>query len=206
MDSRLINAMVADFGLDLLQFNDEIRMGTAVVPPHKNKAKDKNQTADLEYIKNIYSEASKSPNGRSMLEVNAMVMADRIQEHVFARTSEEMPFVSGAFEIFLKKHGIDLPPFESKDEKVLNRRLRYLSFEESATLLNSCDKHLKPIVTLALNTGCRRGEILGLTWDRVDLKHGFILLDDIDTKSGKRREIPITCNRPGRPSGYSKTA
>jgi integrase len=70
-----------------------------------------------------------------------------------------------------------------------NRRLRYLSFEESSTLLNCCDKHLRPIVTLALNTGCRRGEILGLTWDRVDLKHGFILLDD--TKSGKRREIPI---------------
>ena len=70
-----------------------------------------------------------------------------------------------------------------------NRRLRYLSFEESAALLNSCDKHLKPIVVFALNTGCRRGEILGLTWDRVDLKHGFILLDD--TKSGKRREIPI---------------
>lgn len=70
-----------------------------------------------------------------------------------------------------------------------NRRLRYLSFEESADLLNACDKHLKPVVTFALNTGCRRGEILGLTWDRVDLQHGFILLDD--TKSGKRREIPI---------------
>ncbi len=73
--------------------------------------------------------------------------------------------------------------------KVDNRRLRYLSFEEAAALLKACDNHLKPIVTLALNTGCRRGEILGLTWDRVDLIHGFILLDD--TKSGKRREIPI---------------
>jgi integrase len=35
----------------------------------------------------------------------------------------------------------------------------------------------------------RRSEILGLQWDQVDLKHGFILLDK--TKSGKRREIPI---------------
>jgi len=70
-----------------------------------------------------------------------------------------------------------------------NRRLRYLSIEESAALLNACDNHLKPIVAFALNTGCLRGEILGLTWERVDLKHGFILLDD--TKSGKRREIPI---------------
>jgi integrase len=70
-----------------------------------------------------------------------------------------------------------------------NRRLRYLSFEEITYLLNACDKHLKPIVIFAINTGCRRGEILGLTWDRTDLTHGFIHLDD--TKSGKRREVPI---------------
>jgi integrase len=35
----------------------------------------------------------------------------------------------------------------------------------------------------------RRGEILTLKWDNVDLKHGFILLDR--TKNGERREIPI---------------
>jgi integrase len=35
----------------------------------------------------------------------------------------------------------------------------------------------------------RKGEILGLKWDNVDLKHRFILLDK--TKNGDRREIPI---------------
>ena len=115
MDSRLIDAMVADFGLDLLQFNDEIRLVTVVAPPHY----DKDKTADIEYIKNIYAEASKSPNGRAMLEVSAMVMADRIQEHIFANKPGDLPFVSGAYEIFLNKHGIDLPPLESHDEKEL---------------------------------------------------------------------------------------
>jgi len=70
-----------------------------------------------------------------------------------------------------------------------NRRLRFLSMDQISNLLDACEKRLKPIVNFALNTGCRRGEILGLTWDRVDLEHGFILLDE--TKSGKRREIPI---------------
>ncbi|MGD0275803.1 MAG: site-specific integrase [Syntrophales bacterium] len=70
-----------------------------------------------------------------------------------------------------------------------NRRLRYLSKEECQSLINSCDHHLKPIVTMALNTGMRKGEILNLKWDNVDLRHGFILLDH--TKNGERREIPI---------------
>lgn len=42
---------------------------------------------------------------------------------------------------------------------------------------------------MALNTGMRKGEILSLKWDNVDLRHGFILLDR--TKNGERREIPI---------------
>ncbi len=41
----------------------------------------------------------------------------------------------------------------------------------------------------ALHTGCRRGEILKLTWDNVDLVHGFNTLTD--TKNGNRRELPI---------------
>jgi len=70
-----------------------------------------------------------------------------------------------------------------------NARLRYLSKEECQTLINSCDSHLKPIVIMALNTGMRKGEILSLKWDNVDMKHGFILLDI--TKNGERRELPI---------------
>ncbi len=71
-----------------------------------------------------------------------------------------------------------------------SRRLRYLSVEECRELISACSVHVQPIVITALNTGMRRGEILSLTWDRVDLRHGFILLDV--TKNGDRREIPIT--------------
>jgi integrase len=72
-----------------------------------------------------------------------------------------------------------------------NRRLRYLSKEECQGLIKTCDSHLRPIVITALNTGMRKGEILNLTWEKVDLKQGFILLNEDDTKNGERREIPI---------------
>ena len=70
-----------------------------------------------------------------------------------------------------------------------NRRLRYLSQEKCQELINSCDPHVRPIVITALNTGMRKQEILGLRWEQVDLKNGFILLDI--TKNGDRRETPI---------------
>jgi integrase len=70
-----------------------------------------------------------------------------------------------------------------------NRRIRFLSKEESQTLIDCSISHLKPIVIMALNTGMRLGEILKLKWEQVDLRHGFILLDD--TKNNERRQIPI---------------
>jgi integrase len=70
-----------------------------------------------------------------------------------------------------------------------NERLRFLTVEECQTLIDCCQAHLKPVVTIALHTGMRRGEILGLKWEHVDLNHGFILLDT--TKNGERKEIPI---------------
>ena len=71
-----------------------------------------------------------------------------------------------------------------------NKRLRYLSQDESQALVNACAPHLKPIIVTALNSGMRKEEILSLEWDKhIDLIHGFILLDK--TKNGSRREIPI---------------
>jgi integrase len=46
-------------------------------------------------------------------------------------------------------------------------------------------------VELALFTGMRRGEVLGLTWERVDRATGVVRLDSASTKSGKRREVPL---------------
>lgn len=71
-----------------------------------------------------------------------------------------------------------------------NKRLRFLSKEECHALINVSDFHLRPIVITALNTGMRKEEILSLDKEKnVDLKHGFILLEE--TKNNERREIPI---------------
>ena len=65
--------------------------------------------------------------------------------------------------------------------------------EEATRLLASCRESrngdLTDFVEFSLFTGLRRGEALGLTWERVDRARGVILLDI--TKSNKRREVPL---------------
>lgn len=72
-----------------------------------------------------------------------------------------------------------------------NIRDRVLTPDEFQRILAASPDYLKPILICAYYTGMRRGEILGLTWDRVDLKAGFIRLKEMDTKTGEGRSIPI---------------
>ncbi len=72
-----------------------------------------------------------------------------------------------------------------------NARDRILSREEYDRLMEQAKPHLKPIIATGYFTGMREGEILGLTWDKVDLKERVIRLDAEDTKDREKRDIPI---------------
>jgi integrase len=75
----------------------------------------------------------------------------------------------------------------------VDQRIRWLEPDQEARLLDACrrstDRDLVLVVTIAMETGMRKGEILGLTWDRVDLSRGVIRLEL--TKGGRRREVPM---------------
>jgi integrase len=73
-------------------------------------------------------------------------------------------------------------------------RNRLLSIEEKNRLLQACQSslniHLYPIVSLALLTGMRFGEIVNLRWEDIDYIGKTITLEK--TKNGERRILPLT--------------
>ncbi|MGA2363416.1 MAG: tyrosine-type recombinase/integrase [Candidatus Aminicenantales bacterium] len=75
--------------------------------------------------------------------------------------------------------------FPEKD----NIKERILAPDEERRLFGASSSALRPILTVALNTGMRLGEILGLRWNQVDLKSRTIRVER--TKSGKIRFIEI---------------
>jgi integrase len=51
--------------------------------------------------------------------------------------------------------------------------------------------HLEPLVLLAMNTGMRKGELLNLRWENVDLINNVVTIKAENAKSGKARHVPL---------------
>ena len=75
-------------------------------------------------------------------------------------------------------------------------RVRWLSRTDARRLIQAAESeprapHLADFIRLALHTGMRKGELLGLEWGRVGLPEGLIYLEPHHTKTGERRTVPL---------------
>jgi integrase len=65
----------------------------------------------------------------------------------------------------------------------------YIPDQEFWQIHKYLPEYLKPVILVAYLTGMRRGEILGLEWDRVNLTEGYVDLTPDDTKTDEPRRI-----------------
>jgi integrase len=114
-----------------------------------------------------------------------------------ATINRELSLLSAAINHANTELDWELPnPVCGRKLKEPEGRVRWLTVEEAERLISVAEslpkaKYLADFIRLALNTGCRSGELLGLEWNRVDLERGLIHLEASHTKAGKRRSIPI---------------
>jgi integrase len=89
---------------------------------------------------------------------------------------------------------VDAPNWKLKELKIDNRRARFLGEAEDNALLVASPPHLRDFLTIAMDSGGRRGELTGLTWDKVRFgdDRAVLLLPAPETKSKKARAIPVT--------------
>ncbi|MEN5247930.1 MULTISPECIES: site-specific integrase [Brucella/Ochrobactrum group] len=75
-----------------------------------------------------------------------------------------------------------------------NSRSRRLTPSEEQHLLDACDdgkvECFRTLIILAIETGMRRGEILGLKW--TDISHNRRVISLAMTKNGTSREVPLS--------------
>ena len=82
---------------------------------------------------------------------------------------------------------IKMPPASKPRQRRLNKG-EYERLEQASR--QTINPHILPIIVFAIETGMRRGEILGLTWGNISLKQQLAYLPL--TKNGTSREVPLS--------------
>lgn len=100
-------------------------------------------------------------------------------------------FLAPAEEAALRKALVD------REEQLRQARIRFNTWriarhkkplpEREGDLLD----HLRPLVILALNSGLRRGELLGLKWGGVNFSAKLLTVTAATAKSGHTRRVPL---------------
>jgi len=116
--------------------------------------------------------------------------ANRAKQVSLATVNRELACLKHMFTMAIQWGKAEVNPVKKvKLFRENNQRLRYLEREEAERLVRYCNSYTKRMVVIALSTGMRKGEILGLKWTDIDFRRGIIYL--LDTKNSDRREVPM---------------
>lgn len=122
---------------------------------------------------------------------------ERLQSVAPATVVRELNTISHAIDLASREWGLWVPRNPVKLVRrppVPRGRTRRLNEGEEQRLLDACDRGrtplMKPLIVLAIETGMRRGELLGLRWEHVDLKRQVAHLPL--TKNGDSRDVPLS--------------
>jgi integrase len=143
----------------------------------------------------------------SMVNLSAARIAafrdERLNQVSAGTVIRELAYLSAIINHARREWGINVPnPVQMvRKPSSPSARARVLSDEEVSRLLHALEptgrrSHwTKPVVQLALATAMRRGELLSLRWEYVDLlaRTAFLL----DTKNGDSRTVPLSSSALG---------
>ena len=137
--------------------------------------------------------------GRVISGISGEEIANNLPTHSTARRvklsgatrNRYRAFIMRAFSLAVKAGWLKQSPFVQlqREPKV---RVRWIEKEQARALVSSLSLDwMKRIVSFALLTGARKGEIFSLTWDNVNLSRRIAVVTAENAKSGKARPLPL---------------
>lgn len=136
--------------------------------------------------------------GRYIDEINRRPLGEfvskRKQDCVSDTTiRRDLAFLSSMCTMATRWGWLDTNPVTAFGKRTLKEarpRTRFLSHAEYEAVLTNAAVHVRPAITLAVETGLRKEELFSLTVSAIDLSRREIRLDQ--TKSGVPRSVPLT--------------
>ncbi len=180
------------FGAEPIRTFDELMLKYLNGPSTEKRAPERDQ----------FSAKQLFPHFTEM-ELNTMGPAD-VQSYIDQRRetgakpstiNKELNLLSAALNYAKKRLQWRVPnPVEGMRLREPEGRIRWITREQYQRLLEEAAHsrgHLVDFVRLGVNTGMRKGEMLGLEWSRVDLKNNLAYLTGMDQKSGRYGSVPL---------------
>ncbi len=116
--------------------------------------------------------------------------ARRIVEVKPSTVNRELALMRHLYNMALRWGYAERTPMQGiKLFKEHNERIRYLTADEEARLFTVLPDHYKPVVTIALQTGLRMGEIRALRWRDVSFETSTLTV--ARSKDGEVQRIPM---------------
>jgi integrase len=130
--------------------------------------------------------------------VNRRVLADFVAQRKRTGVSEatirrDLAFLGSVFTMAVRWDWIEASPlatFNKNGLKESRARTRFLTREEFERLELAAPVKLRPILRLAVETGLRKEELLGLTLASIDLRRRELHISD--TKTNTPRRVPLS--------------
>lgn len=155
-----------------------------------------NKKADPRHYRTYATSLTAFFGGRILIDITPKVIAEYKTRRYAAglkpaSINRELATLKKAFNLAVREWEWcrDNPVARVSMERENNRRDRWLTMEEEARLLKGCAPWLQDLVTFALHTGMRMGEILELSWRGVDFTRRTVTV--LRSKNGERRTLPV---------------
>ncbi len=121
-------------------------------------------------------------------------LTERLEEVTFASASKELGILKAAYAKAIRWGWAPTTPFTGISlNQEGEERIRWLTHEEEATLLGACAPWLREIVIVGVDTGLRRGNLVGLQWSWVQEQGTVLVVPRPHVKARKRTiMVPLT--------------
>jgi integrase len=130
----------------------------------------------------------------------AKIKYETVERYIEQRQSEgaanatinrELSLLHRAFTLGREAGRVTVVPTLPKKLKENNVRKGFFERDQFVAMRAALPPDVKPVMTFAYWTGCRKGEILSLVWPQVDLSERVVRLEPGETKNDEARVIPL---------------
>lgn len=123
--------------------------------------------------------------------INKYIQGRLEKDYANGTVNRELGILKHMFKLGVRSKKVrDVPYIPMLKES--NARQGFFEHDEYLIVKDALPTYAKPVLVFGYHTGWRIGEILKLTWERVDLKRATVRLNPEDTKNKEARELYLT--------------